>query len=320
MSTNNYSQFLTRDNLSLLLEVIVDEYKDYIVDINNFNVTFNQMVQYYYYNEIKNGSQSINDTIVMNKKFILFVSDELKKNFKNNFIKTNNIPNNNIAKNNIIPITNEDIKNDRLNKFDQELNLKQTEFKNAFTQPIPETPNFKSQIDKPLSEIDILTKKMLEERENDIKFIYSNNDKKQPANSNSIMKTIQIKEELPKNIIIKEESLDSPNNLNNNIKKNISWSDELIINENSQTPNNIFMKLKKINNDNVFEEELHSLTNNKNNSFPNELDTIKRLENKIDKLTNDLNKCYDVVTLLFNTLMASTKSIKSTISTETNTE
>ena len=39
--------------------------------------------------------------------------------------------------------------------------------------------------------------------------------------------------------------------------------------------------------------------------YSNNNETIARLEDKIDKLTNAINKCYDVITLLFNNIMSS---------------
>lgn len=35
---------------------------------------------------------------------------------------------------------------------------------------------------------------------------------------------------------------------------------------------------------------------------------IARLESKIDKLATEFNKCYDVITLLFNTIMSSSNA------------
>ena len=383
MSNNNYSQFLSRENLSVLFDVITDEYKSFILDKNKFNIAFNEMVQVFYYNQIKNGPQNVYDIVNMNKKFIIYMSDVLEKKYninkRNNVIKNNMVP---------TPITNEDIKNERLDKFDKELNLKQNEFKSAFNQPIPDTPNFKSPLDKPIIKMDILTQQKIEERENEIQSIYNNiqnnikNNKndikkqnkedfelnesnnwlqyfsapvenKESAISN-IMKSIKIKEEVPKSSIIKEEFIElQQNTYMPNVKKNISWSDELNTNENieiiidenddmiddkesktenSLFTNNILTKLKKINNDNISEEVLpiessliltNTNTNTNTNATTSNLDdseSIKRLENKIDKLTNDLNKCYDVIALLFNNLMSSPKLMKTTISTETNTE
>jgi len=372
MSNNSYAQFLSRENLSVLFDVITDEYKSLILDKNKFNITFNEMVQVFYYNQIKSGPQNVYDIVNMNKKFIIYMSDGLEK--KYNINKRNNVVKNNMVS---TPITNEDIKNERLDKFDKELNLKQNEFKSAFNQPIPDTPNFKSPIDKPIIKMDILTQQKLEERENEIQSIYntiqnnkndikkqkkeedfelneSNNwlqyfstpaEKKESAISN-IMRSIKIKEEIPKSSIIKEESIElQQNTYMPNVKKNISWSDELHTNENieiiidenddmidnkesktenSLFTNNILTKLKKINNDNISEEvlpiESSLILTNTTTSNLDGSESIKRLENKIDKLTNDLNKCYDVITLLFNNLMSSPKLMKTTISTETNTE
>lgn len=86
MTSKNSSQFLSKENLSVLFEVIVDEYKNYILDKNAFNIAFNEMVQMFYYNQIKSGNQTIYDIVGMNKQFISFISLRLEQNskFKNN--------------------------------------------------------------------------------------------------------------------------------------------------------------------------------------------------------------------------------------------
>ena len=82
MTSKNSSQFLSKENLSVLFEVIVDEYKNYILDKNAFNIAFNEMVQMFYYNQIKSGNQTIYDIVGMNKQFISFISLRLEKKFK----------------------------------------------------------------------------------------------------------------------------------------------------------------------------------------------------------------------------------------------
>jgi hypothetical protein len=369
MASKNSSQFLSNENLSVLFEVIVDEYKNYILDKNAFNIAFNEMVQMFYYNQIKSGSQIIHDIVIMNKNFISFISLRLEQKFNiqkqqrntGNTNGNNNI--NNIKSNNVHlqRVTSEDIKNERLEKFDKELMIKQNEFKNAFNSNIPETPNFKSPLDEPINEMDVLTKKKLQERENEIQSIYNNinggikNDEKEnyfeikesnewlqdisecfsvpvekkETKISSIMKSIKIKEEIPKHNVVKEEIVLQQNrdNSNNFQKKNISWSDENGLKENSNfikikiledpqtndNKNNIFSKLKKI--EEGDKNEIDVLTpipanvfTSVSNSSISDSETIIRLETKIDKLTNDINKCYDVITLLFNTIMSSNKA------------
>jgi hypothetical protein len=375
MTSKGYSQFLSNDNLSILFEVIVDEYKNYILDKNNFNIAFNEMVQMFYYSQIKSGIQNIYDIVNMNKKFISFVSKRLEKKFNINKNSTTNPitnpttnPTTNTSTNlGIEYVTNEDIKNERLEKFDKDLNLKQREFKSAFTNNIPEPPNFKSPIDDPITEIDILTKKKLAERENEIQSIYNNvhfdkkdvdfvktesNEwfqyfsvpvEKKESNITNIMKSIKIKEEIPKKSSLKEEIVDLHED-SSILKKNISWSDDKIEynelqhqNEENKLSggqfNNIFTKLKKIQNndenkdqnkdENKGQNKDHkniilltslnetqpsstiNLTSEREYSNSNTNETIVRLESKIDKLTNDINKCYDVITLLFNNIMSS---------------
>ena len=386
MSSKNSSQFLSNENLSVLFEVITDEYKNYILDKNAFNIAFNEMVQMFYYNQIKSGSQTIHDIINMNKKFISFISLRLEQKFKiqkeqkkhDNF---NTNTNTNIKSNNVQvePVTSEDIKNGRLEKFDKELSLKQNEFKNAFNSNVPEMPNFASPLDKPISEIDILTKQKLAERENEIQSIYNNNNnnnksvnssikkenefeikdsnewlqyfsspiEKKESNISTIMKSIKIKEEIPKQNVLKEEIMLQLQQQQHNRgieyngipKKNISWSDEKGLREDSnfikikilddspqqsqpnENKSNIFSKLKKIEGGGGVQNEIDVLTptpvklvTSVSDSTINGSETIIRLESKVDKLTSEINKCYDVITLLFNTIMSSSNATSNAIS------
>ena len=386
MTSKNSSQFLSNDNLSVLFEVITDEYKNYILDKNAFNIAFNEMVQIFYYNQIKSGSQVTHDIISMNKKFISFISLRLEQKFNIQKQQRNlgNVKVNtsvNIKSNNDQRVTSEDIKNKRLENFDKELTLKQNEFKNAFNNNVPETPNFTSPVDEPISEIDILTKQKLTERENDIQSIYNNNNdrngginggikkeldfeikesnewlqyfsspvEKKESNISNIMKSIKIKEEVPKEEFVKEEIVLQHNRYNesSNIipKKNISWSDEKGIREDSNyikikileddtenknhNENKLFSKLKKI--EGVEKTPIDVLTPTPAKlvtSGSDSIEIINRMENKIDKLTLEINKCYDVITLLFNTIMSSNnvalssglKTQSSNITTNTDNE
>ena len=400
MTTPNNSLFLSKKNLSVLFEVIVDEYKKYISDKNEFNVAFNEMVQMFYYNQIKSGLQYTHDIVTMNKKFISFISSRLEQKFNiqrqqkhqrntglnNSYNDGNNInrnnesvikTNNNIKSNNVEvqPVTSQDIKNERLEKFDKELSIKQNEFKNAFNNNIPEMPNFTSPLDEPISEMDILTKQKLAERESEIESIYNNinngikNDKndiditmtesndwlqyfsspieKKETNISAIMKSIKIKEEIPKQVVVNEEIVlqqNRENDFKSIPKKNISWSDEKGLREESSfikirildnplyptntntntnnNKNNIFSKLKKI--EGSDQNEMDVLTpipakviDSVSEPLKYDSDVIARMENKIDKLTGDINKCYDVITLLFNTVMSSTNSTTNDIKSKT---
>uniref|UniRef100_A0A6C0E3I4 Uncharacterized protein n=1 Tax=viral metagenome TaxID=1070528 RepID=A0A6C0E3I4_9ZZZZ len=385
MTSKNSSQFLSKENLSVLFEVIVDEYKNYILDKNAFNIAFNEMVQMFYYNQIKSGNQTIYDIVGMNKQFISFISLRLEQKFKiqkqqkkpgidnNNNNNNNNtqslITNNSTIKSKIKSnnielqhVTSEDIKNGRLEKFDKELSIKQNEFKNAFNSNIPETPNFKSPVDGPISEMDVLTKQKLEERENEIQNIYNTNNlninsgmkkeydfeinesndwlqyfsspiEKKETNISSIMKSIKINEELPKQSVVKEEiaiQQNRENDFKSIPKKNISWSDEKGLREDSNfikikiledelpesnsNKSNIFSKLKKIEGRGENQNDFDELTPTPSIVVPSVTDseTIVRLESKIDKLTSEINKCYDVITLLFNTIMSSTNNATKT--------
>ena len=71
-----------------------------------------------------------------------------------------------------------------------------------------------------------------------------------------------------------------------------------------QAENKLFSKLKKI--EGGDQSEIDVLTPTKLiSSGLDSHETITRLESKMDKLSSEINKCYDVITLLFNTIMSS---------------
>ena len=210
------------------------------------------------------------------------------------------------------------------------------------------------------------------ERENEIQSIYNNNNsvngggikndkkelefeikesnewlqyfslpvEKKETNISNIMKSIKIKEEIPKEDFVKEEIVLQHNRYNDSSntipKKNISWSDEKglrndtnyikikILEDQSQNKdrieNNLFSKLKKI--ERGDQSEIDVLTPAPAKVVSSVLDsteTITRMENKIDKLSSEINKCYDVITLLFNTIMSSNNvSLSSGLNTQSN--
>ena len=294
MSIND---FLTKTNVQLLWEVIIDDdlfknqSKEIILQINNI---FNNNLRGFYEIEKNNFNNLMN----MNKKFIGFILNQ-----------SYNIVNFNKKNTQTQPlITSSDLQSERISKFEKELSKKQSEFSNAMTLPVPPVPKFQYDKDEPISEMEAEIKKVLDQRNYDIEQLnktLSNtnadtwlksqetslksekltpNINKSISNNNSI-KYIKINNENIENTIIKKDIIDLEP------KKHITWKDNvenenisLTIFENNDNnyynnyndDTNIFKKLKKIT-----LEEKPDVLNNRMNILE---DKIEGLYNKLDTI------------------------------------
>ena len=131
MSIND---FLTKPNVDLLWEVIIDDelFKNKPKElINQIGNMFAQNLRGF--NEVEKNNS--NNLINMNKKFI-----ELILNRSYSIINFN--------KNPVPPqkqkelITSTDLLSDRMTQFEKELSQKQSEFTNAMSLPVPPVPKF----------------------------------------------------------------------------------------------------------------------------------------------------------------------------------
>jgi len=255
MSIND---FLEKENLELLWEVLIDE--PLIKQLCDSVIKYKTLMHIFQsnLNEFFNAEKNnCNNLIELNKKYILLII--------NYIIKTNNNNQNTnpIHESSTQPqykkikihddepikqsITFEDIHNDRMNLFEKELNKKQEEFTNAMTLPVPSLPNFSDKLDEPMSEIELEIKRIQEQRNYDIEMINNTN-----KNTNASSDANWLK---PQETSIKNEKLikinntittahNNNNNNNNNNNKHITWEDEQTIHQDDEI--NIFGKLKKI--------------------------------------------------------------------------
>ena len=304
MSIND---FLTKANVQLLWEVIIDDdlfknqSKEIVSQINNI---FNNNLRGFYEIEKNNFNNLMN----MNKKFIGFILNQSYNIVNFNKKSSQNQP----------LITSSDLQSERISKFEKDLSKRQTEFSNAMTLPVPPVPKFQDdKLDEPISEIEIEIKKVLDQRNYDIeqlnKTLSNTNadswlksqetslksEKLTPninksisnnSNNNSI-KYIKINNENIENTIIKKDIIDLEP------KKHISWKDNLenenislsIFENNDNDDNdetNIFKKLKKITTD-VLEEKT---------------DVLHINEKKTDVLNNRMNILEDKIEGLYSKL------------------
>jgi hypothetical protein len=305
----NVTYFLHKNNTSILWDVISDE--DVIQtqppDFKSilFNI-FSSNIQNFYKSETNE-----NNTITLvdlNKKYILLILKYAKKTIdeqKLNKIKIHEelSP---ISQKELI--TFEEIQNDKRSQFEKDLAKLKDNFSNSFAVPIPETPNFSDNIkDTPISEMGKKIKEMTEQRNYEVEQInknyikIQNNDKnenwltpQETSLKNGNQQKTHIQKPLDNNKIkhIKIENDSKINNGlitnvlellndNNSPKKNVSWGENSTITKTDDNEyanyNNIFNKLKKINNDNLIEEP-------KQKTQINIEEEIRIINSKIDKI------------------------------------
>ena len=322
MSIND---FLTKGNVDLLWEVIIDDelFKNKPKElINQIGNMFAQNLRGFNESEKNNSNNLIN----MNKKFI-----ELMLNRSYSIINFNKNP---------IPlqkekekekekelITSTDLLSDRMSQFEKELSQKQSEFTSAMSLPVPPVPKFSdNNLDGPMGEMDLAIKKALEQRNYDIEQLNktlskSNQDSSwlksqetsvkseklmplnnvsQKSNVSKInssnlntntneIKYIKIDQETIGNSIIKKDIIDL------NQKKHITWKDDNISlqmvdekEEDNVFEDSIFRKLKKITpqSNNVESQDIN-IINNRMNILE---DKLEGLNNKVDLIIQILQK------------------------------
>ena len=287
------TDFLTKQNVSLLWEVIMDN--DFMK--NKPQTEVSQIIDIFNVNLKKfHDSTNNNNLTELNKNYITVMMNFINKNF--------NKPTQPVVKQNLV--TYEEIQNDRLTKFEKDFNSKQQEFTSAMALPVPPTPDFSDKKDEPLSEIEVEVKRYMAQRNYDVeqlnKTLVNDNQasswlkpqetslkaEKLPlplvsSNVNNPIKYIKIDNEtnISKNVIQKDVIDLNNNNNNNNKKKVLSWADERtdeIQNEvvDDQEAKNIFSKLKTIPSK---KDELADLK-----------EEMKVLHQKLDLIINFMNK------------------------------
>jgi len=158
------NRFLTEENLQLLWEVVASE--DIVKQgsaemLEKIGLMFNENVGAFYEKEKTQHS----NLIQINKHFINLIILHIKR-----ILPTlSNNSNNNPERKELI--THSDIEAKRMSDFEQNYNLKQTEFMNAMALPVPPTPNFSDKKDTPNSELELEMKRAIAKRNYDIEHI-----------------------------------------------------------------------------------------------------------------------------------------------------
>ena len=272
------NEFLTKNNTTLIWDVIMDEdvlknrSKDIIINVNNL---FNRLIKDFYENE----KNKFNNLIEMNKRFITIILNYINKYYPSNQMD-------NQIKQPKELITTEDIQQNRLSQFEKELNIKQKEFTNAMALPVPPTPKFNDTLDVPISEMNIAVKQMLAQRNYDVEVLH------QSLNKNNADSWLKSQETSIKNEKIIKNMYDNENvNTNLNTYDNPKTYDNLKTNINNyKNQHNNKIKYIKIDdkdlNDIDFKKEAIDL-NKKQLTWSDNNITIEYNDN--DKVTHNKN-------------------------------
>jgi len=283
----NYSNFISKENISTLWEVISDEdvFKFLSKDKqNNIYEIFIDNIKGFFDVEKKN----INNLIDMNKKYIVLILSYINKNYPTQLNKIKILENPNLKEENEL-ITYEEIQNDKKSKFELDLIKKEEEFMEAITLKVPPVPNFTDNfVDEPIDEMEQKIKEMTEKRKYDIEIINRNYEK-----NNNQLNFLQSQETSIKNEKFKHKE--------NILTKNVSWgineefeinSTNEILKETDEITNETFKKTdENINEINLFSKLKKIKVDNQNTQE----DRIKNIEENI----TELNKKVDIIIDLF---------------------
>jgi hypothetical protein len=286
--------FLSKDNITLLWDVITDEdiFKQCRPDAH-------VVIQNVFYNNIQsffdNEKNNTNKLVDMNKKYIMLLL---------NFINTNILttkpqtPTANPTTKQLV--TRDDIQTDKRSQIERDFDLRQKEFTSAMSIPVPPVPKFNDEMDLPIGQMEEAIRLMSEQRKYDTDQFnkgYNANDDdwlkpKETSVKNEKFQTPPIlkQQSQPSIKYIKIDTTDMDDNKNYVIDllqtppnlslspKHISWSDEQPINA------SLFKKLKRVE-VNTNEQEIELLKKN-----------LELLNSKIETMNQNLNNILEILT------------------------
>ena len=154
----NKSEFLSTSNIEILWEVIVEN----IHTFKNKSLFETELTEFY---QRENHKHS--DLVFLNKAFIssILAGSSLSP-----------PPPQPQSQSQRVPITFEELHNEKLLQFEIQLTEKEEDFKQSMTRSLPEKiPNFRDKMDEPLTEIESIMKRTIAERNYDIAQIVNAN-------------------------------------------------------------------------------------------------------------------------------------------------
>lgn len=145
-------EFLSKVNINILWDIIYENtiYNNISISLDKLKLLFSNII-----NDFGNNEQ-MHNLIETNKKFITIINNKIKEEIETSKPKPKQL------------ITFDDIQKDRTNLFEKQLIEKQNDFNHLINKEVPNAPNFKNDIDKPIEEMELLIKKTIEQRNLDL--------------------------------------------------------------------------------------------------------------------------------------------------------
>jgi hypothetical protein len=282
----NINNFLTKENLTTLWDVISDE------DIFKFlSRDIQSKVAQLFSNNVKGFFETektkTNNLVDINKRYIMLILNHIKKTY------TQQMPN----KIKILDepptkefITAEELQNERKSQFDKDLNKRQEEFENIMAVKAPPAPNFLDKYDdKPIGEMDKIIKDMTAKRNYDVEQITKNSvvDDSWLKPQETSIKSEKITKEPQKINESRFKYLNIDSQQQSPTKKNVTWGNNTETSD-SELEENLFKKLKKLKQPEIEFDNNISLTFEEINNVTNE-DKIKELQSEVKTLNSKLD-------------------------------
>jgi len=304
------NDFLTKQNVSLIWEVIMDDVlknkpQEVILKINNI---FNANLKGFFDNE----KQKSRNVMELNKKYISLIINYIDGNFSQKQYQQQKQIQHQYTQQQKQPqhiqqpqekyekelITHDDLQTDRMSQFDKKLTTIKQEFSSAMALPIPEKPDFSDKLDEPLTELELEIKKVMAQRNYDIEQINRNNLESNTNSNTTNSNTNWLK---PQETSVKNEKI-NPLQQKSNIKPsaqqeqiryikidNDDLNNEIIQNDvidinNNDNSKKITSPKKQVSWNNNVEYE-----NNFEDDFLKKLKTIKPQESQFVNNNNEIN-------------------------------
>ena len=296
----NINNFLTKDNVNTLWDVISDEeiFKFLSRDIQaNVGNLFSTNIKGFFETE----RTKTNNLIELNKKYILLILNYIKKNHPHQPSKIKILEEPPVKE----LITYEELQNERKSNFEKDLQQRQNEFEDTMTIKAPPVPEFADKFtDKPIGEMDKIIKEMTSKRNYEVEQ-FNRNYQTDINQVNNWLKpqdtSVKSEKFVPQN---KEEQ--EPQSRQSNrfkflnmeeekspTKKNVSWGENTDVPsfDNEET-DDIFKKLKRVNKNQEKEQE-----NPIKLTFSENSDTqrISNLENEMKNLNNKMDSILELL-------------------------
>jgi hypothetical protein len=321
MNNMDANSFLSKDNVEMIWELIVDEEftedktEQQMMEMQNFFIT---NIRDFYEREKSRGQ----DLMSLNKMFIEDVLQKLSNPTLQQNAQALEVKLREKA------VTAEDIQASRMNEFEKQFAERQNEFSRAMTLNVPEKPSFNDEMDKPIGEMEDLIARTLAQRNFDIEQIQQNVDREKVKtflqsqetsiksekgetrkNMQQILKpAYNVEKNEVKYIKISEEELPQLNEVIDlqkvvNERRQVSWADEenikLTIGGDQQQQKekpSIFSKLKMRVREKTGEASLSPFENVlETNLKATKDEELKALSKKVDDLSSKVDAIFEFI-------------------------